>query len=191
MLLHRLIRSTASTHEGSQAQPQTNLCFQKEPPKIYFGCIKHYVLPLRLFFLRRFFSSSSLLALSLSLGLVLLVSDSEDTDPELISSDEELLCSLSLGITGCCCMMRRGMFFRYSRKLSVRPPRPIEVKKLMANRVFLGLSFGKMPSNESCIIGSDNLSFSLRRPRCSESSWKRILMKIRDDDVVCSSVSLM
>ena len=29
----------------------------------------------------------------------------------------------------------------------VSPPRPIEVKKLMENRVFLGLSRGSKPSN--------------------------------------------
>lgn len=34
----------------------------------------------------------------------------------------------------------------------VRPPKPIEVKKLIANRVFLGLSLGNNPVNASCNV---------------------------------------
>lgn len=34
----------------------------------------------------------------------------------------------------------------------VRPPSPIEVKKLMAKRVFLGLSRGKSPSKNVCRV---------------------------------------
>ncbi|KAL1784786.1 pre-mRNA-splicing factor CWC22-like [Sigmodon hispidus] len=40
--------------------------------------------------------------------------------------------------------------FRCSRGSSVRPPRPMEVKKLMANRVFRGLSPGNSPSKNGC-----------------------------------------
>lgn len=34
----------------------------------------------------------------------------------------------------------------------VSPPRPMEVKKLMAKRVFLGLSRGKRPSKNGCKV---------------------------------------
>lgn len=67
-----------------------------------------------------------------------------------------------------------SFFFAY-----VSPPRPIEVKKLMANLVFLGLSRGSNPSKAMANIGSLNLSFSLGRPKNSASSWNIILIKIR------------
>jgi hypothetical protein len=47
------------------------------------------------------------------------------------------------------------------------------VKKLMANLVFLGLSFGKIESNESRMVGSVRRSFSVRIPRCSDNSCTR------------------
>jgi len=47
-----------------------------------------------------------------------------------------------------------GAFFRKVRNPSVRPPKPIEVKKLIAKRVFFGLSFGNKPEKCSCIKGS-------------------------------------
>ena len=72
-------------------------------------------------------------------------SDSELSDPD--DDSDSATCF-------CCCMMRRGMFFRYSLRLSVIPPRPMEVKKLIANLVFFGLSLGKMDSSDSCIVGS-------------------------------------
>ena len=94
---------------------------------------------------------------------------------------------------------------RKSRKLSVRPPKPIEVKKLMAKRVFLGLSFGKSPSKKTCMVSSWSRvlswikihqfnsqkflwNFTFGRPIYWDSSWNKILMKIRDEDVVVSSV---
>ena len=39
------------------------------------------------------------------------------------------------------------------------------------------------------MLGSASRSFSLRRPSPSDSSWNRILMKIREEEVVASSVS--
>ena len=108
-------------------------------------------------------------------------SSDSDCDLDVSESDEsELSDSSSDSESGsdsdtcfCCCMISRGMFFRYSRKFSVIPPSPIDVKKLMANRVFLGLSLGKMDSNESCIVGSVSRSLSKRIPRCSDSSCKK------------------
>jgi len=70
----------------------------------------------------------------------------------------------------------------------VIPPRPIDVKKLIAKRVFFGLSFGKRPSKKTAIVSSCRRAFSFGSPIYCESSWNRILMKIREDDVVVSSV---
>lgn len=90
----------------------------------------------------------------------------------------------------------------------VSPPRPIEVKKLMAKRVFFGLSRGRSPSNARASIlgerggreggkqtgsmlqsvlqqgqgstyGSLSLSFNLGMPINSAISWNKILTKIR------------
>jgi len=44
----------------------------------------------------------------------------------------------------CCCKINFGAFFRCSRRSSVNFPRPINVKKLMANLVLRGLSTGNM-----------------------------------------------
>jgi len=41
---------------------------------------------------------------------------------------------------------------RMCKLTHVRPPRPIEVKKLMENRVFLGLSRGNNPSKYGCNV---------------------------------------
>ena len=52
----------------------------------------------------------------------------------------------------------------------VSPPRPIEVKKLMANLVFLGLSRGMIPSNAGANIGSLSFLFNLGKPINSANS---------------------
>lgn len=44
----------------------------------------------------------------------------------------------------------------------VRPPSPIEVKKLMAKRVFLGLSRGKRPSKNGCRVLKHTHTHSLQ-----------------------------
>jgi len=67
----------------------------------------------------------------------------------------------------------------------------MEVKKLMANRIFLGESLGKSPANQSAQVGSSSLEFNSFSPIISASSWNSILIKIREDDVVSSSVSLI
>ena len=76
--------------------------------------------------------------------------DESDSEPELSDPDDDVDSATCF----CCCMMSRGMFFRYSLRFSVMPPRPMEVKKLIANLVFFGLSLGKMDSSDSCIVGS-------------------------------------
>ncbi|KAG5010621.1 hypothetical protein GYH30_018976 [Glycine max] len=112
-----------------------------------------------------------LLSLSPSLSSELAESDSELADPE---SDESELPDSSSDADSepcfCYSRLRRGISFKYSRRFSVRPPRPMDVKKLMQNRVFFGLSFGNMDSKDSRIVGSFNRSFSSWIPRCSDNS---------------------
>jgi len=64
-------------------------------------------------------------------------SDESDDDDESESESESTSC--------CCCMIIFGAFLRCSLSISVKPPRPIEVKKLIANRVLRGLSRGNRP----------------------------------------------
>lgn len=81
-----------------------------------------------------------------------------------------------------------GMFFRYSLMPSVSAPMPMAVKKLMLKRVLRGLSIGKSPANAGCRVSSfiRSVSFFIPMP-CAKSS-NRILMKIREEDVVSSSL---
>ena len=44
---------------------------------------------------------------------------------------------------------------------------------------------------EPCMAGSLSRSRSFLRPRYSATSWKRILMKMREEEVVSSSVTTM
>lgn len=109
--------------------------------------------------------------LSLSL-LSELDSDSDpDSDPDCKEDDPPSLPDSSESVTCfCCSIIMRGMFFKCSRRLSVIPPRPIDVKKLMANLVFFGWSLGNIESNESFMVGSLRRSLSRRMPRCSDNS---------------------
>ena len=91
--------------------------------------------------------------------LELLLSESlSESDDELLELLELLELSLSLSLSGaasaCWAMIRLGAFCRCSRRPSVMPPRPMAVQKLIAKRVFLGLSLGKSPWKEPCIVGS-------------------------------------
>lgn len=101
-----------------------------------------------------------LLLLELLLELPLLLEE------ELEESLSELLLSLELLLSpplssrifccsrSCACICRAsslGAFFKCSRRPSVRLPRPIEVKKLIAKRVLRALSVGKRPENTSCM----------------------------------------
>lgn len=78
----------------------------------------------------------------------------------------------------------------------VSPPRPIDVKKLMAKRVLRGLSLGNRPSKDTAknlqqfkthdshmeshvTYGSLSLSFSFCKPMYSANSWNIILTNIR------------
>lgn len=136
--------------------------------------------------------SEELELLLLELLLLELEEELLELEDELDEEEEEeelLLLSESLSLSSFLAMIIFGMFFRCSRKSSVKPPRPMEVKKLIANLVFFGVSLGMIPWKYSAMFLSCNLSFSLRSPKDSESSWNKILMKIREDDVVASSVS--
>jgi hypothetical protein len=78
--------------------------------------------------------------------------DEEDDDEEelslSLSLSELLLLSLSLLLDSSRRFSSAALFaafLRCSRRSSVRPPRPMAVKKLIAKRVFFGLSRGKIP----------------------------------------------
>lgn len=103
--------------------------------------------------------------------------------------------------------------FICSRSSSVSPPRPMDVKKLIANLVFFGLSRGNIPENDSCNVlknkrkntvnffdsfkvicityASFNRSFNFDKPMYSQSSWNNILMNILLELVVSSSFNLI
>lgn len=85
-------------------------------------------------------------------------------DDELEESLSELLLLLLLSSPlssrifccsrSCACICSAsslGAFLRCSRRPSVRLPRPIEVKKLIAKRVLRALSVGNRPENTSCM----------------------------------------
>ena len=78
--------------------------------------------------------------------------DEEDEDESESDEDDELEDELEEDEleedepAGCCCMIILGILRRCSRSCSVTPPRPIEVKKLMAKRVLRGVSRGKRPA---------------------------------------------
>lgn len=76
---------------------------------------------------------------------------------------------------------------------SVSTPMPIAVKKLMEKRVLLwsSASVGKTPVRLSCSMGSLKRATTSFWPKKDSSSSNKILMKIRDEDVVSSSFSLM
>jgi len=52
------------------------------------------------------------------------------------------------------------------------------------------LTLGKMPSKNCARLGSCSRLLSAMRPMISDRSWNRVLRKMRDDDVVASSVSV-
>jgi len=70
----------------------------------------------------------------------------EEESLESLSEESESLELSSLELSGCCCMIFFGWDFKCSLNSSVRPPNPIEVKKLIANLVFFGLSLGRIYS---------------------------------------------
>lgn len=73
---------------------------------------------------------------------------SELDDSESLSELEELELLLLelLDLSGILRGFTFGAFFKCSRNSAVSPPSPIEVKKLIAKRVFLGSSRGNRPS---------------------------------------------
>lgn len=68
---------------------------------------------------------------------------------------------------------------------------PIAVKKLMLNRVFFGLSVGNIPAVAAASSSLLSFSVSVFIPTPCARSSINILMKIRDEEVVSSSLSLM
>uniref|UniRef100_A0A1B0BJ00 Uncharacterized protein n=1 Tax=Glossina palpalis gambiensis TaxID=67801 RepID=A0A1B0BJ00_9MUSC len=120
--------------------------------------------------------------------------DDDVVDDELALVEEEdsvvtftgLLAKISAFIAG----TDLGAFFKNCLNSSVKPPKPMDVKKLIENRVFRGLSFGKTPAKLSIKASSLSLRFSWLRPIYSANSWNSILMNIRLEDVVSSSFCL-
>uniref|UniRef100_A0A1B0ABG1 RAB3GAP2_C domain-containing protein n=1 Tax=Glossina pallidipes TaxID=7398 RepID=A0A1B0ABG1_GLOPL len=90
--------------------------------------------------------------------------DDDVVDDELALVEEEdsvvtftgLLAKISAFMAG----TDLGAFFRNCLNSSVKPPKPMEVKKLIENRVFRGLSFGKTPAKLSIKASSLSLRFS-------------------------------
>ena len=79
--------------------------------------------------------------------LLEVVSDPEEDDESSLEDSSRFAAAAAAAVAACCAAISLGRFFNTSRMLSVSPPRPMEVKKLMENRMFLGVSFGKSPSN--------------------------------------------
>jgi hypothetical protein len=97
-------------------------------------------------------------------GRFLLEDEDEDEDEdEEDESESELELELEDELSGRC-MIIFGMFLRWLRRSSVMPPRPIDVKKLIAKRVLRGLSRGIRPSKYCAIKRSSIRSLSFGSP---------------------------
>jgi hypothetical protein len=82
--------------------------------------------------------------------------DDEEEDDDEEEEEEELTDPLLWAANNSCCACickasNLGAFFKCSRRASVKPPSPMEVKKLIAKRVFLKLSVGNSPPNTCCM----------------------------------------
>lgn len=117
--------------------------------------------------------------------MLVLEDDEEETDDESESS-----AFFARAASFALAKISFGAFLRNSRKSSVSGPSPIDVKKLMAYRVLRTLSFGNMPANHDFISSSldSNRCLTFAIPIASAISWITILIKIREDDVVSSSL---
>jgi hypothetical protein len=134
----------------------------------------------------------------------------DDDDEELLpDEDDELLSLSSLSDeseeeeSACASASISAYFFlsnsygaslMNSRKSSVSAPRPIEVKKLIEKRAFCTESRGNSPSKWSlsplsAAALSEIRSTRFYSPKFEAISCIRILIKIREDAVVVSSVS--
>jgi hypothetical protein len=124
---------------------------------------------------------------------LVLVDDDELVSELLEDTTDEasLLSTVALASAACwaSAIMIFGAFFKKSRRPSVRGPRPMDVKKLMAYRVFRTLSLGNKCWNASARTGSSvsKRFFRLAIPIASAISCTRIFKKMREDDVVSSS----
>mmetsp|Transcript_23393 Transcript_23393/g.55388 ORF Transcript_23393/g.55388 Transcript_23393/m.55388 type:complete len:221 (+) Transcript_23393:734-1396(+) len=115
--------------------------------------------------------------------------DDEDVDDTEDDSSPES--SFFFAKAASCALARisLGAFLRNSRRSSVRGPKPMEVKKLIAYRVFRTLSFGNIPAYHSFRSSSwaSKRCLTLVIPMASAISCMTIFIKIRDEDVVSSS----
>ena len=120
-----------------------------------------------------------------------------DVEEEELDDDSLLLSSLESWLA---CANNSAYFFsnnnfgaslRNCLRSSVRAPRPILVKKLIENLAFCTLSLGNTPARCCYNVSTLSLLTSPSIPRFSLRSWNRILMKMRELDVVSSSVRRM
>ena len=95
----------------------------------------------RFFFLGLLSEELELLLEDELLSLSLDELDDDDDDELLLSTS----LSLSLSAAALACAIILGIFFKCSRRSSVKPPKPMDVKKLIANLTFFGVSRGMMP----------------------------------------------
>jgi hypothetical protein len=104
----------------------------------------------------------------------LLLEDELELDEEEEVAEDESLSSSFLARAASCAFSRMsfGAFLRNSRRSSVSGPNPIDVKKLIAYRVFRTLSLGNMPANQVNDSGSSisKRFFSLAIPIASAIS---------------------
>mmetsp|Transcript_52208 Transcript_52208/g.161709 ORF Transcript_52208/g.161709 Transcript_52208/m.161709 type:complete len:309 (-) Transcript_52208:1415-2341(-) len=116
--------------------------------------------------------------------------DAEDEEEESESSESESQSEVvaSPRPASCAAALWFPALSKKRRRSSVRRPRPMAVKKLMAKRMFFELSLGKRPAKCCCSSGSCSRLHSFSMPQVSESSWKMTLMKMRLLEVVVSSV---
>lgn len=75
--------------------------------------------------------------------------DDEDEDDD---DSLELELELELSDSSTAMLVIFVTVFICSRSSSVNPPRPMDVKKLIANLVFFGLSRGNSPENAPCSV---------------------------------------
>ena len=79
----------------------------------------------------------------------------------------------------------------YAAPRSTKPPGDQVEQQSRVRWVWAGRTLGKMPPKNICRVGSCRRWLRDSRPRFSDRSWNRILMKMRLLEVVSSSVRRM
>ena len=143
-------------------------------------------------YFRRFFFLG---LLSEELELLLedeLLSQALDELDKLTTYDELLLSeSLSLSLSALACEIILGMFFKCSRRSSRQAAQTDGREEVDGESDILrSIPCVMCPENiPLCSHRPSTASAQLSKTVTSESSWNKIFMKMRDDEVVASSVS--